>query len=152
MPSDNESDRIKEVKIKIKEDAEITKLQYEAEIEAIKARFKHELRKQIIMQGAFEEICSEMLKNKAPEDFTDEEKKNYDRLTKIFDRLAGEDYETFDIFINDIDSGLIDDIKPEAHFIIEIDRQNKKFILREEKVEGSYAYIEAEIVDYIKKP
>ena len=86
-----DSKRIKETRAKIKEDAEIKRLEYEAEIDAIKARFKHEIEKQLAMHEIFEEFCEKTFKGKKPKDMSDVEKQTYERILKIYDRLSDPD-------------------------------------------------------------
>jgi hypothetical protein len=56
--------------------------------------------------------------------------------------------EILNLRINDIDSGFVDSMKPGKEIIIEIDRENKEFVIREEADEdGGYPLIDAEILD-----
>ena len=58
------------------------------------------------------------------------------------------DKEILNLRINNIDTNFVETMKPDQKIIIEIDRENKEFILREEAdEEGSYALIDAEILD-----
>jgi len=160
MLSENESDRIKEAKAKIKEDAEIRKLKDEAESQALRDKLRQKIKSMSMVGEIFEEIASEIFKGKKPDDFTDDEKRTYERIQKLFEEFSepsGDDppiavpdrpdKEIIRLRIKDIDSGFVDSMMPGALFVIEIDRENKEVIIREEEVDGGYAYIDAEILD-----
>ena len=56
--------------------------------------------------------------------------------------------EIFNIEVTGLDTLFIESIEPGKKLIVEIDRENRWFVLREEANEaGSYGLLEAEIMD-----